>query len=78
MKKFEIGKTYFMRSACDHDCVWKYKVVSRTEKSITITDGKKTIRRLIIKNVSEWRGAESCFPLGTYSMAPILSADKEG
>ena len=22
MKIFEIGKTYSMRSICDHDCVW--------------------------------------------------------
>ena len=34
MKKFEIGKTYSMRSICDHDCVWTYTVTARTAKTI--------------------------------------------
>lgn len=41
MKKFEIGKTYSMRSICDHDCVWTYTVTARTAKTITISDGEK-------------------------------------
>ena len=30
MKRFEVGKRYEMRSACDHDCIWRYEVVDRT------------------------------------------------
>ena len=77
MKTFEIGKTYSMRSACNRDCVWTYEVVARTTSTITITDGKETKTCRINKKYSEYRNAETIFPLGKYSMAPTLSADKE-
>ena len=75
MKTFEIGKTYHMASPCNQNCVWTYEVVKRTAQTITLSDGKKTIKCRIIKKVSEWRGAESVYPLGQYSMCPSLSAD---
>lgn len=74
MKKFEIGKEYSMKSVCDTNCVWTYKVIARTEKTVTITDGKKTQKCRIIGKLSEYRNAESVYPLGQYSMCPILSA----
>ena len=74
MKKFEIGKEYSARSACDHNCIWAYKVTARTDKMITVTDGKETKKLKIIKGLSECRNAESVYPLGKYSMCPILSA----
>ena len=74
MKKFEIGKEYSCRSICDHECVWTFTVIERTEKTITVTDGKSTKKLRIIQKLSDWREAESCYPLGKYSMAPILSA----
>ena len=74
MKRFEIGKTYTCRSICNHDCVWSYTVTARTAKTITVTDGKQESRMRISAKVSEYRGAESVYPLGQYSMAPILSA----
>lgn len=76
MKKFEVGKTYSMRSACDHNCVWTYTVISRTAQTITISDGKETKRCRVSKSISEYFGREFIYPLGQYSMAPILSADK--
>ena len=76
MKKFEIGQTYSMRSIGNQDCVWSYTVTARTAQTITITDGKETKRCRISKLTSEYRNAESIYPLGQYSMAPILSADK--
>ena len=33
MFKFEVGSVYYARSACNHDCVFLMKVLSRTEKS---------------------------------------------
>ena len=75
MKKFEIGQTYTMRSACMHDCTWSYTVTKRTAQTVTITDGKETKTCRISKLTSQHRGAESIYPLGQYSMAPILSAD---
>ena len=77
MKKFEIGKAYKMHSPCDHNCIWSYIVVGRTAATITISDGKERKTCRISKRISEYRQAESIAPLGSYSMAPILSADKE-
>lgn len=74
MKKFEVGKEYSMRSACDHDCVWTYTVIDRTDKTVKITDGKETKVCKINAKVSEGSGTESIFPLGRYSMAPVLRA----
>lgn len=80
IKKFEVGKKYSMRSACDYDCVWTYKVVSRTESTVVlqqVRNGKPSgdkARFRIKKQLSELRQAESVLPLGTFSMSPILSA----
>lgn len=74
MKQFEVGNKYSMRSICDHNCVWTYEVVERTAQTITISDGKKVKKCRISKKISEYRGAESVYPLGQYSMCPILSA----
>lgn len=75
MTKFETGKTYTMRSACDHECVWAYTVTARTAATITLADeaGKITKCR-IIKAISEMDNRECVRPLGAYSMAPILRA----
>lgn len=75
MKKFEVGKSYSMRSACDHNCVWTYTVTERTAQTITISDGKVSKKCRISKDVSEYRNAETVYPLGKYSMCPMLSAD---
>lgn len=74
MKKFKVGSTYSMRSICDHNCVWTYTVTARTAQTVTITDGKVTLKRRICKKVSEWNNAETIYPLGQYSMAPSLRA----
>ena len=41
MIKFEVGKTYSMRSICDSNCVWTYTVTARTAQTITLSDGGK-------------------------------------
>jgi hypothetical protein len=74
MKKFEVGKSYSMRSACDHNCVWTYTVTERTAQTITISDGKVSKKCRISKDVSEYRNAETVYPLGKYSMCPSLTA----
>lgn len=74
MKTFEIGQTYSMRSICDHNCVWTYTVTARTAQTVTITDGKEVKRCRVSKKISEYRGAETVYPLGQYSMAPSLTA----
>jgi hypothetical protein len=67
--KFELGKTYKTRSICDHNCIISATIVKRTKKTVTLQDGK-TFR------ISEYRGIEQFRPWGSYSMAPILSAEK--
>lgn len=73
MLKFEVGNIYACRSACDHNCIWYFRVVSRTKSTITIL--KNPVVKRINKQLSEWNGAESVYPLGNYSMSPVLSAD---
>ena len=77
MLKFEAGNIYTCRSACNHDCLWHFRVVDRTKNTITILkdDEKKPVVKRINKHLSELNGAESVYPLGNYSMAPVLSAD---
>jgi hypothetical protein len=71
--KFQPGKTYACRSACDYDCTWRFTIASRTAKTIKTTCGK-TLR--INAELTAANGAETVFPRGRYSMAPILTADK--
>ena len=77
MKTFEIGKTYSMSSPCDHNCIWTYTVTARTAQTITLSDGEITKKCRISKMYSEYNKAETVFPLGQYSMCPILTAEKE-
>ena len=74
MEKFEAGKTYMMRSACDHECVWKFTVMSRTAQMITIKDEYGKVRKCRVSKTCALE--ESIFPLGRYSMAPILRASR--
>ncbi len=78
MIKFEVGNIYACRSACDHDCIWYFSVIERTDKTITILkDGEtKPVKKRINTKLSEILDAESVYPFGCYSMSPILSADK--
>ena len=70
-KTFEPGKQYSMRSPCDHECVWTYKVLKRTAKQVTLVDRNGEEKRCGIR---VWNGEEVCSPLGRYSMSPVLSA----
>ena len=76
MKKFEVGRSYYMTSICDSDFVMLYTVTARTAQTVTITDGKKVSKCRIRKNESAWCNAERVMPFGTYSMAPVLTADR--
>jgi hypothetical protein len=66
---FEPGKTYFTRSVCDHECIVSLTVASRTAKTIKTLDGKTLQIKL-------WQGVEQVRPWGSYSMAPIVGADR--
>ena len=81
VKRFKVGKIYSCSSACDHNCVWTYKVVSRTESTVVlreIRNGKpfgEQARFRVKKHLTEYLKAEAVMPFGSYSMAPILSAE---
>lgn len=67
MNNFQAGKTYTTRSACDQNCIFSITVAKRTAKTITTTTGKSL-------RVGVYDGAEFVRPMGSYSMAPIISA----
>jgi len=69
MAKFQIGKTYWTRSIVDADFRVCVTVSKRTAKTITTANGKNL-------RISEWNGVEQVKPWGTYSMCPIVGADR--
>lgn len=71
MHTFQPGKTYTTRSICDADCIIRVTIESRTAKTVKTTAGK-TFR------VAVWHDdrCEYIKPWGSYSMAPMLKADK--
>ncbi|QKC89973.1 hypothetical protein EB230_17340 [Mesorhizobium sp. NZP2234] len=69
MIAFEAGKTYKTRSICDSNCWFSITVASRTAKTIKTVDGK-TLR------IGSYGGSETVKPHGSYSMAPVISADR--
>lgn len=72
--KFEVGKTYQVRSLCDWDCIFSFVVVGRTAKFVTLDCGHGEVKRV---GVRIWNGAETARPFGTYSMCATISADRE-
>lgn len=71
-KKFEVGKTYSTRSACNYDCIFSWEVVARTAKQLTLkkSSSDKTFKR----GIYIYEGIEHCRPQGTFSMCPVISA----
>ena len=75
MTQFEIGKKYTMFSPCDQECIWAYEVIARTAQTITLRDEYSKVKKCRVSKVySEYNKAETVFPLGQYSMCPILRA----
>jgi hypothetical protein len=68
---FQIGNTYNTGRGSDY--VWFFTVVSRTAKFITIEDQYGDRHRVGVKMSC---GREVAFPLGHYSLAPMLVADQ--
>ena len=73
--KFVVGRVYSATSACDSDCVFKFTVTKRTDKSVWLKDHsgiKKDVYRVKITEYDN--SCETCSPLGSYAMAPALYA----
>lgn len=73
--KFEIGKTYSTRSACDYDCIFSFEIVSRTEKTVMLKSSSRGLVRRKVRIGTD--GVERCDPHGRYSMSPVISADSQ-
>lgn len=78
MTRFTPGKTYTVRSIGDYDCIFRFRVEARTDHFVTLRAlGEDESAAPIRVKVSPYEGVEKCMPLGRYSMAPCLSADRE-
>lgn len=74
LKTFEVGSIYSCRSTGDSECVYRFVVASRTDKTVTlIDDDLNTLQRRVSPSWDKTR--ETVKPFGSYSMAPILHAD---
>ena len=69
--KFQVGQELAVRSLGDYDCVFRFTVVSRTAKFVTLSYYDE-LKRVGIKTDNE---SEYCYPLGSYSMAPRLRSN---
>ena len=72
MKTFKTGKRYGTASACDHNCIFKFTVTRRTDKSVWITGESVHNER---RKIEVYNDEETIYPLGKYSMAPVLGAN---
>ena len=69
---FVAGQELAVRSLGDWDCVFRFVVVKRSAKFVTLLyHGLE--HKVAIRTWSD--GVEYCYPLGTYSMAPALRSD---
>jgi len=69
MTKFQTGKTYYTRSVADYDTIVRVTVAKRTDKTIVTALGDRL-------RINVWNDVEQVKPWGSYSMAPIVGADR--
>ena len=74
--KFEVGKTYYTRSICNHDCIITGKVLKRTAATVTMDVKGRGVKTLRICTESAYYGCEAVKPWGTYSMCPHITAER--
>ena len=72
MSTFEVGKSYYTTSACDHNCVFVVEIVKRTAKTVTFRrDGQERRAKIFSDHNGEYIVPER------YSMAPVFRASCE-
>ena len=78
MIKFEVSKVYAARSIGDYDCIFKYVILKRTKKTVTIKNihGEEHRRTIEADNLNGVE-FETIYPEGKYSFAPRLKATNE-
>ena len=72
---FEPGNTYQTRSICNSDCIISATIVSRTAKTVTLSEGYMGSTQTKFRISQDWQGNECFRPWGSYSMCPTISAD---
>ena len=72
VKSFVVGRTYSTPSM-----IFRFRVTKRTAKSVWLKelDSNDPLKK---KKITIRKGVESCKPYGSYSNAPIITADKVG
>lgn len=72
--RFETGRTYYVPSLRDQTFQWRFTVTARTARTVTVVeDGEVAAHRRRVRVID---GIEQIDPLGRYSLAPILRADR--
>lgn len=66
---FVPGQTVACRSSADYDCIFRFEVVRRTAKFVTL---RYFDRELRVSVRTDNQGVEYCLPFGMYSMSPML------
>ena len=76
--KFEAGKTYGMQWITDADATTLITIIRRTDKSVWFAHPhtREIVRKAVKVELVDGQSVEEILPLGSYSMAPCLSADK--
>lgn len=72
--RFTVGEEVSARSFCDWDCIFRFKVVSRTAKFVTF-QYYNDLKRVGVKVSHD--GREYCSPLGNYSMSVNVYAGQQ-
>ncbi len=72
--KFQVGTTYCTRSAADYDTIFSFKVVKRTAKTVWLEEGYG--REINKRRIYVYGDVEMVRPYGSYSMAPVIRANR--
>lgn len=76
METFKTNTNYKMGFIGDSNLFVTFKVTRRTAKSVWLTDENGNLKGESRYNVKSYNGIEYVLPLGNYSMAPVLKANK--
>lgn len=69
---FQVNRTYYDRSIGDWNCIFKFTILARTAKSVTVEVHGRTVKRgLKVRD-----DVEQFKPFGSYSMCSIVRADR--
>lgn len=72
MNTFEIGKEYYSRSICNHDCVFTIKITGRTAKTVSYEYmGESRRSKIRVDDSGEYIQPDR------YSMAPVFRSSRE-